>query len=138
MRFWDSSALVPLCVHEPSTARMRQLLDDDGGIAAWWGSAVECASALSRRRRDGTLPAAEALAAETVVDTLRTAWLEIVPTDAVRNLALRLVRTHALRSADAVQLAAALVWAGGSRGEIVVLDDRLAEAASLEGLTPIG
>jgi hypothetical protein len=43
--------------------------------------------------------------------------------------------THALRAADALQLAAALDWCdGNTRGEsFVCLDDRLRGAAVLEG-----
>ena len=48
MRFWDSSALVPLCVDEPRTSRVRGLLDEDPGMVVWWGSIVECWSAPSR------------------------------------------------------------------------------------------
>lgn len=53
------------------------------------------------------------------------------------TIALRLLASHPLRAADALQLAAALVWARGQPGghEIVCLDDRLASAALLEGFT---
>jgi hypothetical protein len=49
---------------------------------------------------------------------------------------MRLLRVHALRAGDALQLAAALVAAEGQPGslEIVTLDERLALAASREGL----
>lgn len=48
---------------------------------------------------------------------------------------MRLLRVHALRAGDALQLAAALVWTGGSReGALVTLDERMGLAARLEGL----
>ena len=50
----------------------------------------------------------------------------------------RLLRVHPLRAHDALQLAAALTWAGSPpSGEIVAFDHTLREAARLEGLTPL-
>jgi predicted nucleic acid-binding protein len=57
-----------------------------------------------------------------------------MPSEEVRLQCRRLLRVHALRAADALQLAAALVWTGRmDEGEFVVADGRLAEAARLEG-----
>ncbi|HSJ25022.1 MAG TPA: hypothetical protein VK929_10160 [Longimicrobiales bacterium] len=54
----------------------------------------------------------------------------------VRTTAMRLLRTHPLRAADALQLAAALAWAPAPAGDVfVTLDERLATAATLEGFT---
>jgi hypothetical protein len=49
VRFWDSSALVPLILREPRTDWAKRLLDEDGELVVWWGSAIECASAIARR-----------------------------------------------------------------------------------------
>lgn len=137
MRFWDASAIVPLCVEQPATDVVRGLLDQDSAIAAWWGTPVECQSAFARLRREGLLTARDEESARQVLEQLRLAWLEIQPAEEVRALAGRLLRVHPLRSADALQLAAALVWAGRPpAGEIVVLDLRLQDAARLEGLVP--
>ena len=53
----------------------------------------------------------------------------------MRENAARFVRVHALRAADALQLAAAFVAAEGRPAslDLVTLDDRLAEAARKEG-----
>jgi hypothetical protein len=53
----------------------------------------------------------------------------------VKGLARRLLRVHALRAADALQLGAALVWAGGRpQGKVLLtLDERLALIAKREG-----
>ena len=62
-------------------------------------------------------------------------WLECVPSEAQRRTAVRLVRTHDLSAADALQLAAARVT-GEERPEtapFVTLDERLALAAAREG-----
>ena len=137
MRFWDTSALVPLCVDEPESGAVKALLQDDPSMVVWWGSIIECWSALARRRREGMLQNADEESARTFLHTLQESWIEVLPGEDVRARAGRLLRLHPIRSADAVQLAAALVWAGDPpSGEIVVYDHRLREAARLEGLTP--
>jgi hypothetical protein len=58
----------------------------------------------------------------------------VQPGDLVREQALRLLRVHTLRAADALQLAAALEWAGApTDADFVTFDDRLREAAVREG-----
>jgi len=136
MRFWDTSALVPLCVDEPESVGVKALLRDDPSMVVWWGSVIECWSALARRRREGMLQNADEESARTFLHTLQESWIEVLPGEDVRARAGRLLRLHPIRSADAVQLAAALVWAGDPpSGEIVVYDRRLGESARLEGLT---
>lgn len=140
MRFWDSSAVVPLLVEELTSGGMRRRLDEDREVLIWWGTPVECASALARREREGALTRPEVARAEQRLRRLAESWLEVLPTDAVRSTARRLLRVHALRAADALQLAAALVAAEHepvSLG-VVVLDDRLAEAAEREGFLVVG
>ncbi len=68
---------------------------------------------------------------------LQTDWQEIAPTDDVRLTAQRFLRVHPLRSADALQLAAAIVAAEGSPQtlEFVSLDARLRAAAQREGFS---
>jgi predicted nucleic acid-binding protein len=116
---------------------MRILAEADEEIVAWWGSRLECISALSRRRREGLLPADVEIKARAVLSALAAAWSEVQPTEAVRLRAERLLMVHPLRAADALQLAAALVWAEESpQGvEFVCLDQRLKEAAQKEGFT---
>lgn len=138
MRFWDSSALVPLLLNEPLSARARTLREEDEEVVVWWGTPVECASALARLRREGALSVAEEAAAARRLDALRRSWHEVLPGDQVRTQALRVLRLHALRAADALQLAAALEWAGTpATGVLVTFDDRLAAAAELEGFTTV-
>jgi uncharacterized protein len=139
VKFWDSSALVPLLVRETWSEEVTALLRQDGGLLAWWGSAVECASAISRLERDGALPPAAATEAFARLDELEAAWNEIEPAAVVREAARRFLRVHDLRAADALQLAAAFV-AAESRPpslELVTLDDRLAAAAAREGFRVI-
>lgn len=136
MKFWDASAVVPLCLAEPASSSLRRILEADAHMVVWWGCVIECWSELARQRREGFLTADDEDAARAVLERLRGAWDEVQPVDEVRQRAGRLLRIHPLRAPDAIQLAAALVWSDG-RGEIVVLDERLRNAARLEGLTPI-
>jgi predicted nucleic acid-binding protein len=137
VRFWDASAIIALLVDEPGRKRLLELLEQDAEILAWWGTPVEIASALARRERERLLSAE---AAETVLARVRQlaeSWQEIVPSASVRRTAERLLRVHALRAADSLQLAAALVASGHDPGtlEFVCLDARLASAARREGFT---
>lgn len=135
MRFWDSSAIVPLCVAEPMSSELEALLEKDRDVLAWWATGLECLSALSRRERLGPVPPIAAAAARARLTQLSRAWDEVDPVEAVRRTASRLLRTHDLRAGDALQLAAAIAGADGDPSLLgfVCLDDRLRIAAELEG-----
>lgn len=135
MRFWDSSAIVPLVVRERWTDAAQQAYAGDSDVLAWWGTEVECVSALARRERGGELSTVAMVAALERLAALRSAWHEVTPVEAVRRAARRLLRVHDLRAGDALQLAAAIVASEGEPGslELVVLDERLADAARREG-----
>ena len=51
MRFWDSSGLVLLLTDQPGSPQARELFRADPSMVVWWGSALECWSALARLRR---------------------------------------------------------------------------------------
>src|SRR4051794_7763506 len=101
----------------------------------WWSSKAECVSALARRLREGTLGGSAVHSAFQKLDRLASGWEEIEPGEGLRDIAIRFLRVHPLRTADALQLAAAFVAADGrpSSLEVVTLDDCLAEAARKEG-----
>lgn len=140
MRFWDTSALLPLFVDEPTQERLIGLLEEDAQVLAWWGTSVEIASALARREREKLLTADHVNAALEAVRHLADSWNEIVPSDAVRRTAKRLLRVHPLHAADSLQLAAALIASDHNPASLAVvcLDDRLAAAARREGFSVIG
>ncbi len=135
MRFWDASAVVPLLVAEPTTAGAQALAAGDPVLLVWWGTEVECASAIARLERDGALDGPSATVAFDRLRQLAAGWHEVDPGDAVREAAVRFLRVHPLRAADALQLAAAFVAAEGRPAslELVTLDDRLSAAARKEG-----
>lgn len=134
MKFWDSSAVIPLLVDEDRTDLVLDVARKDPELAVWWGTAVECASALARLEREGA-SADHVAAAFTRLDELAQSWTEVEPSDEVQQTARRLLRVHPLRAADALQLAAA--WIVSERHpptlEVVTFDDRVRLAALKEG-----
>jgi len=139
VKFWDASAIVPLLVAEASTRPLQAIAAKNSAMLVWWGSEVECVSALARRQREGVLDERTMEIALGRLRQLSAAWHEIDPSDLIRETAERFLRVHLLRAADALQLAAA--FAAAERRptslEIVTLDDRLAEAAHKEGFAVI-
>jgi uncharacterized protein len=135
MKFWDSSAIVPLFVTERGSAELRALHTQDGEVVVWWATPVECAAALARLERDGRLDAQGTAAAFRALDGAASNWLQVEPIDAIRETARRLLRVHPLRTGDALQLAAAIMAAEGrpSTMTFVALDARLRDAAEKEG-----
>ena len=135
MKFWDSSAIVPLCVEETATDRALALVNQDPEVAIWWATPVECASAVARLEREAALTPAEPAEAFRRLDLLARSWFEIEPHDELREVARRLLRVHLIRAGDALQLAAAYLAAERRPPtlEVVTLDDRLRQAALKEG-----
>lgn len=135
MKFWDASAIVPLLVAQESTAAMQALARADEGMLVWWASQVECASAIARLERDGGLDEVSSAQAFARLQLAVNGWHEVEAGDAVREAAVRFLRVHPLRAADALQLAAAFIAADRRPPslEIVTLDERLASAARKEG-----
>jgi len=140
MKFWDASAIVPLLARQPQTAAMQEIIADDSAIAVWWGTFIECASAIARLARDHDLDEPSVTAAFERLEALSVAWTEVEASTAVRATAVRMLRVHPLRAGDALQLASAFVAAGGETValDLVALDDRLAAAARKEGFRVLG
>ncbi len=135
MRYWETSALIPFLVDEVSSSEVRKLYSSDSKIITWWGTSVECVSAFSRLEREGKLTGAALQETIARMHELQSVWNEIEPSDEVRKLATRLLRVHALRSQDALQLAAASIVSKkeSSPTAFVCLDQRLNFAAQKEG-----
>lgn len=138
MRFWDASAIVPQLISETTSQRLRTLVASDPTMAVWWASEVECASALVRREREGMLAARMEIALRQLRE-FAGAWFEVEPNDLIRETAVRILRVHALRAADALQLAAAFAAAERHPAslEMVTLDERLAVVARKERFTVV-
>jgi uncharacterized protein len=136
MAFWDSSALVPLCVREPASQVVHSYLRKHAPVV-WWGSLVEVRSAVARLHRAGHLDDAQTHGALARLRILAAGWKEILPHDELRELAGALLDEHPLRSADSFQLAAALTWCHHrpARRIFVCLDRRLSVAARDAGFS---
>ncbi|MBZ5550724.1 MAG: PIN domain-containing protein [Acidobacteriia bacterium] len=132
--FWDTSALVPLCVRQGSTPRALELYKTSE-VVVWWTTPVEIASALARLVRMKQLSSGDWAKARKLATALADTWSVIQPSDAVRAQAVRLVDRYDLRAADALQLAAALIWCEDvPQGRaFLTTDQKLQEAAMLSG-----
>ncbi len=139
MRFWDSSALVPLLVGEAASAAVMSEVERDPELIVWWAAGVECVSALARLEREGALSAPAVVEAMGRLTALEGSWREVQPLERVRQVAVRMLRVHQLRAADALQLAAAYLAAEERPASLplVTLDDRVARAAEREGFVVI-
>jgi uncharacterized protein len=132
--FWDTSALVPLCVRQsltPSAMTLYQTCD----AVVWWTTPVEIASALARLRRMQQLNSSDWSQARQRAIDLADNWSVVQPSEAVRNKAMQLVNRYDLRAADALQLSAAIAWCEDmpqGRG-FLTADQKLREAALLSG-----
>jgi uncharacterized protein with PIN domain len=85
LRFWDSSALIPLLVVEPHTETVRRLTTEDPTIVVWWGTRVECMHAICRCRREDRIDDQGEHRARNVLEALAERWLEMQPTSALRS-----------------------------------------------------
>ena len=139
MRFWDSSAIVPLLVAEGTSAAVMAAYEQDPDLIVWWATEVECVSAMARLEREGSLDGRSLVDALERLDALSSAWQEVQPVARLRRNAVRLLRVHSLRAADALQLGAALAAAEDQPASLrlVTLDGQLAQAAQREGFTVV-
>jgi len=127
--------LVPLVVRQSATSEAEKWAAEDGSLVVWTLALVEVVSALRRLVRDGAVSERAAREAEALgVDLVKRAHT-VTDVERTKALARRLLRLHALRAADALQLAAALAWADGHPEGLVLhtFDRRLAETAEREG-----
>jgi predicted nucleic acid-binding protein len=134
--FWDSSALVPLCIREAGS-RQAQLYLRKFDAVAWWGTYVEVHSAICRLHRERVINDANKQGAVARLRLLSRGWREIYPDDQIRDLAAELLDKYVLRAADALQLAASLIWCQNrpARRNFICADRRLSQAATAAGFS---
>ncbi len=132
--FWDSSALIPLCVHQKQTEKATSLFADHA-MTVGWSTPVEIISGMTRLLRMGEIDDAELQSGKQLAQTIGAMWIPINPTARIAAQACSLLEVHPLRAADALQLAAALEWCEGEPvGKVfLTFDQRLREAAGLAG-----
>ncbi len=114
---------------------MRRIARRVKRVAAWWGTTVEAQSAFSRLVREGKMTPRGLKQAVARLEVQRKTWIEVLPSERVREIAEALPEQYGLRALDSFQLAAALVWCKEQpRGRLFVCCDvRLAEAATKAG-----
>lgn len=132
--FWDASALVPLFLHEPLTKRVQPLYKHYQPVV-WWGTSVEIAAALARLLRVKQLDVGNWSTAKLSAEKVSGQWAVIQLSESLRAQAMQIVENYDLRAADSLQLAAALVWCGGSPQQhpFITADRRLRDAAQICG-----
>ena len=135
MRFWDSSAVVPLLVQQNASSRVAGWLAEDPTVVVWTLTPVEVVSALRRLVREARLEDEAARLAESRLSELMRASHVVIDVEPIKARATRLLRLHPLRAFDALQLGAAVHWAEGHPDgrPLHTLDARLALAARREG-----
>ncbi len=137
--FWDTSALLLLICQQPKSQQARAAHRSYPAINVWWGTRVECHSALQRLIREGDLSGKEERQAFLSLEKLSAQWVEIQPSEEVRQFAEGLLKLHPLRAADSLQLSAASIWCNRHpQGKAFISDDtRLLEAAEKEGFNAV-
>ena len=137
MKFWDMSAVVPLCVQETLSATVQDILVEDPYDGRVWGTRTECISALMHQLREDSWTPTDERAARHVLYALTQTWIEMQPSEELHSMAERLLAVHPLRTADALQLAAAILWCQGltTGQDFVSLDRRLCDVGYREGFT---
>lgn len=136
--YLDTSALVKLIVDESGSDQVEAVFMGAAICFTHPVAWVEAHSAIERKRRESRgFSAAEAEAAR---QALRELWRQIARTPIDEGLlerAVSMVRSHGLRTYDALHMAAALWVRETSRAENLLFachDSRLRDAATMEGL----
>lgn len=135
MRFWDTSAIVPLIIPEEQSHYCQSLLKEDNLMVVWHYSPTEVLSAIHRKIRENALVETDLDLIRDDLEKLSESWVEVLPRVVVRDRAHRLLATHPLRAADSLQLAAAIIATNEKPkgSEFVTFDNNLASAARREG-----
>lgn len=132
--FWDTSALVPLCIPNQATPVLHQLARRYLPVV-WWATSVEAHSAFARELRAGALTEEEHVRALEYLSRLKRKWREVQPSESLRTVAEELLERYPLRAADALQLSAAYTWSMRRpfNRHFISGDTRLSEAAQSIG-----
>jgi predicted nucleic acid-binding protein len=136
--FWDSSALIPLCIQEQTSNKVRALAKQFAPVV-WWATTVEIHSAIARLHRFGKLHDDARQAALNRLSVLSRGWREVLPSDKLRDQAGVLLDTYSLRAADSLQLASAMIWCQQrtARQRFISSDLRLCQTAAQAGFAVV-
>jgi predicted nucleic acid-binding protein len=137
MAFWDSSAILPLCLRQDETPLSVKYARQFPRMVVWWSTIVESHSGVARVSRRGELPQDKKNVVVHRLNALQSSWYEILPSESIRSAARDLLSSFSLGAADSLQLAAALKWCNEKpRGRsFVCFDKRLCDAAGQVGFS---
>lgn len=137
--FWDTSALIPVFFKEDSSKILSNLFVERVENVIWDLTPIEIFSALCRRQRQKEISTEEFDRAWRAWQLIESKVYQVRSYESVKDRAVRILRIHPLKAADAMQLAAALVSTKEiSQGHyFFTLDRSLCEAANKEGFSVI-
>lgn len=135
--FWDTSALVPLCVNEPRTATARSDWRRFREHFVWNETIVEIESSIARLLREEYLNQSSHQIALNQLAFIESNWIVVESTLRMTTLARTFPSIYGLRALDSLQLAAALIWCNEfpKNKNFVSADARLSKAAESAGFT---
>lgn len=130
---------MPLMVSETTSELMLEVLREDLDIVVWWGTEAECVGALAQKFREERFSDDEVDECLNLLGILHSNWREVLPGSEVRAMAEQLLFSHQIKTADAMQLASALLWCEGDSREAILIsqDNQLRIAARREGFNVI-
>ncbi len=137
MAFWDSSAIVPLCVNENRSKSAFRLWRHFPERFVWRETSVEISSVLARLNREGILDSIGLQNAQSRFFSVEKDWICLEHSQRATDIARTFPLTYGLKALDCLQLAAALVWCKEfpKDKEFVSGDARLCKAAESAGFT---
>ena len=133
--YFDSSALVKLCVHETGTPLAVALWEGADALVTACSSDTEVRAVIATAERIGRIDAAPAAQALRRWEELAPGLATVTLSDTVSSTAAHLVGKHPLRATDAIHLASALLFEELDDFLFAAWDRRLAAAARAESLT---
>lgn len=135
MRYWDTSALLPLLLKQRCSENIREIIKEDKAISTSWISKVELSSAICRLEREGHISEIELDSLLRRVDMLIQSCCIVHPSEKLSDRAMRALRSHSIKSLDAIQLASALIVSKDvtNNFEFITLDKQLGNIARKEG-----
>lgn len=131
--YFDTSAIVPLLVEEPSSERASLLWSEADRVVTSRLLYVEGRAALAMANRTGRLSRSALQEAVAVLEQLYDQMDTVETSDAIVRRAGSLAELHALRGNDAVHLASAETLARAD-GVLVAGDRSLCRAATALGM----
>lgn len=134
--YFDTSALVKRYVAEADSPTVCRLWDSAVVAVSSWLLYPEMMAAFARKRREGVLPVADVITAESLFRREWPAMTHVALDDDLIHRLDTLHARHALRGADSVHLAAALKYRDlcGENLTFACADAALLAAARVEGL----